>query len=1177
LSQRDYHYRLSLRVAIVVAATAMGAGPTPDRLFAQDMPGGHGMPSPRAMFGKKQDDREISGPSLSATDEPVVDIRIVGNSSVPTPQILNQLHTRVNRPFDPVLVQRDVRELARKGWFVDVQPAYEQAPNGRIVIFKVVERPVIRYVTYLGNDGLRTTKLEKETDLKIGGPVDPYAVQEARRRLVELYHRNGYNNAQVIIFEGDKPTDHGITFIINEGAAQKIWKVEFVGNEFVSTGRLKTQIDSKPPILMLFKGYVDRELIEADVNKLTAYYRKFGYFDAKIGRQLVFDDNNKWLTLRFVIHEGLRYQVESVAFIGNKIFASDSLTMGVELKPDSSSGPGIEKLYRTLNPLPAGPRPFEQDKMNADVAWLKELYGSQGYVFADIKAEPIFLEQPGRLKLMYHIEEGKQWRIGNIYVHINGDNPHTKIQTALNRLSFRSGQIADIREFHASERRLQASGLFLTDPVHGISPKITYHIPELQKTQMAKGDNGFRGQSPDNQQGVGAWGRDIELLPAEGLPVVVQNEQNGPPLIAPPNTFPAQPRQQRVYKVETPAAAAPSDDQLDVHLEIQMADDDAANAAQGETLPPSAQRHEVQRPPYDSVADQSDWVSSAPQTSNSPTYPSAANTYPQNATPPANRSGAYQGLVIRTQSPYPSAATQGYAAAPLSGSTYSPSTTAPTTASPTSAADRYATSSYGGQTVGATGPDAAPVGGSPYSVRQAAITEPQLPPSGSPSPAVVSPQPAPAFGPPPIANSQTEPLPAPAYAPTQPYGPAPSPQSPAPVYGPAPVFGPPGRPLGPDPSITPVSPGLATPYPVDPFTPMTEPAVDLDVVVSEAQTGRLMLGVAVNSDAGLVGQILLDEQNFDILNPATSWQDFIDGRGWRGGGERFRIEAAPGTEVQRYLVSFQEPYIFNSPYSLGLSGSFFNRKYRDWDEQRVGGRVSLGYQWVENDLSTNIAYRGEDVEVSNISVPIPELTEVLGHNAVHGFKWTVAHDTRNSAFLATEGHFLQLELEQVVGSFQYPRAILDARQYVMLNERPDRSGRHVLTLSTRVGFSGTDTPVYDRFFAGGFSSLRGFDFRGASPVKNNVQVGGDFEFINTVEYLFPLTADDMIHGVAFVDFGTVNENAALNNFRVAPGLGLRITVPAMGPAPIALDFAFPVAKADTDDTQVFSFNVGLQR
>ena len=137
--------------------------------------------------------------------------------------------------------------------------------------------------------------------------------------------------------------------------------------------------------------------------------------------------------------------------------------------------------------------------MNADVAWLKELYGSQGYIFADVRSEPIFLEQEGRLKLMYHIDEGKRWRVGNVFVHINGDNPHTKIETALNRLSLKSGQIAHIREIHASERRLQASGLFMTDPVHGVSPKITYHIPEVGGTQSANKDNpGFRGQSPDD-------------------------------------------------------------------------------------------------------------------------------------------------------------------------------------------------------------------------------------------------------------------------------------------------------------------------------------------------------------------------------------------------------------------------------------------------------------------------------------------------------------------------------------------------------------------------------------------------------------------------------------------------------------------------------------------------------
>ncbi len=1177
MSQRAGYLCIAIALAVFVVAFAC----VPKRTLAQDM-GGGGIPSlPKSMFGKKPDDRDLSGPSLSATNEPVADIRIVGNSTIPSTQILNQLQTRIGRPFDPALVQRDVRKLAARGWFVDVQPSYEQAAHGRIVIFRVVERPVVRYIEYLGNHGIRTKKLAKETDLKLDGPVDPYAVQEARRRLIDLYRRNGFNNAQVNILEGDKPTDHGIVFVINEGTAQKIWKVEFVGNEFVSSRRLKTKIDSKPPTLMLFKGFVDDDAINADVNKLTAYYRSFGYFDAKIGREKLFDEKNKWMTLRFVIHEGPRYQVESVGFIGNKIFSSDSLATGVELKPDSDSGPALEELYHYVKPLPPGPRPFEQDKMNADVSWLKELYGSQGYVFADIKAEPIFLEQPGKLKLLYHISEGKRWRVGNIYVHINGDNPHTKIQTALNRLSFQSGQIADIRELRASERRLQASGLFMADPVHGVMPKITYHIPELQKTEMANGDSGFRGQSPDNEPGSRGAGQGVELIAAPGLPVVNHPSDAGPPLIAPPQPAPeqSQPREQHTYKIPAPRVA-PGDDQIDVHLYF----DDATTAPTADDRSPAAtptpQRYEVRRPPYDDVSAVDNQYPPAPPANNAPTYPAnPANSYPNTPTSASGVPSPYHRLVIRTQSPYQPPTAQNYVA-PATNGNYSAYTAAPPTSTPT-AASGYANPAYGGQAVGATGPDSTAVGSNPYAVRQAAITEPQLPPpTGGPAPALVAPQTsAPAFAPPPIATSPEEPLPAPAYAPA-PQG-APAPQ---PVFGPAYVpYGPPpaGAPgqLAPDPRIAPVPPLPTSPYPTDPFTPtLNEPAVDMDVVLSEAQTGRLMLGVAVNSDAGLVGQILLDEQNFDLFRYPTSWQDFVDGRGWRGGGQRFRIEAAPGTEVQRYLVSFQEPYLFDSPYSLGLSGSYFTRQYRDWDEQRVGGRVSLGYQWVENDLSTAIAYRGEDVEISNPSNPaVPELAEVLGHNAVHGFKWTVANDTRDSAFLATEGHFLQLSLEEVVGSFQYPQAVVDARQYMLLDERPDHSGRHVLTLSSRVGFSGNDTPIYDRFYAGGFSSLRGFDFRGASPVVSNVQVGGNFEFVNTVEYLFPLTADDMIHGVAFVDFGTVEQNVALKQFRVAPGLGLRITVPAMGPAPIALDFAFPVAKADTDETQVFSFNVGLQR
>jgi outer membrane protein insertion porin family len=893
----------------------------------------------------------------------------------------------------------------------------------------------------------------------------------------------------VTILKGNKPTDQGIVFVINEGTAQKVWKVVFEGNSFASDGQLRTKIETKKPMMYLFKGFVDREQIDADVDRITAYYRSFGFFQAKVGRIPELDEDGKWMTLRFVIHEGPRYQVENVSFIGNKIFASDSLTMGIE--------------------LPSG-KPFEQATMNKDVNWLKELYGSQGYVFADIQAEPVFLEETGKLNLVYKIKEGKRWRIGNIVVHINGDNPHTKIQTALNRLSMQSGEIADSREIMSSERRLQACGLFMYDPARNIAPKITYHIPELDETELASEAPGYRGQNPENisvERGAGSAEQDT---PSSMRPAPASL---GPPLLPPPGTYVAesQARGQYTYKIPASHDLAERDDVLDVHVQLVSVTGEVTSTtvASGDSLPlrrgergeaaaaPTTQAgpivHHVRRPPYDSTA--------VPNT-NSP----------------------YQQLTVRTQSPY----------------------------QPPSAG----TSPYGGQAVGSTGPNA--VGTSPYGVQQAQYTQPGPAPQSS--------------GPPIFAAPPQQGAMVPEYAAPPQYAPGPQYVQPLPG-GPLPV-------LPPDPSITPAIPlpsnPAQTPYASDPFSPMNDPAVDLDVVLSEAQTGRLMLGVAVNSDAGLVGQILLDEQNFDWTRWPTSWDQLLSGRAFRGAGQRFRVEAAPGTEVQRYLVSFTEPYFMDTDYSLGLSGSYFDRRYDDWDEQRLGGRVSIGYQWTEDDVSAALSYRGEQVKISNISTPIPELLEVEGSNALHGFKASVANDTRDSTFLATQGHFVQLEVEQVIGSFEYPRAVFDAREYLLLSERPDHTGRHVLTVSTRLGFTGNNTPIYDNFFAGGYTTLRGFDFRGASPVISGVEVGGEFLWVNTLEYLFPITADDMIHGVVFVDHGTVEEQVEIENYRVAPGFGLRITIPAMGPAPIALDFAFPVAKADFDDEQVFSFNIGLQ-
>jgi outer membrane protein insertion porin family len=304
------------------------------------------------------------------------------------------------------------------------------------------------------------------------------------------------------------------------------------------------------------------------------------------------------------------------------------------------------------------------------------------------------------------------------------------------------------------------------------------------------------------------------------------------------------------------------------------------------------------------------------------------------------------------------------------------------------------------------------------------------------------------------------------------------------------------------------------------------------------------------------------------------------GTAFRGAGQTLRLEAVPGSQFKRYTASFAEPNLFGYlPISFGLSGFLYDRRYQDYDEERLGGRISFGYR-VTPDLSLSTGINGQNVEVSNPRVnTVQELNDVLGDTQLYTGEVRLTHDTRNSPFQPSEGHFFEFGYEKAFGDFDYSRFEIENRNYLLIAERADGSGKQTLSLSTRLGFSGEETPLYENYFAGGYSTMRGFDFRGASPTDQGVQVGGRFQWLNTLEYMFPITADDAFRGVAFCDFGTVERDIELNrdNFRVAPGLGLRISIPLLGPAPLAFDFAYPVSMAATDDRRIFSFYMSTLR
>jgi outer membrane protein assembly factor BamA len=170
---------------------------------------------------------------------------------------------------------------------------------------------------------------------------------------------------------------------------------------------------------------------------------------------------------------------------------------------------------------------------------------------------------------------------------------------------------------------------------------------------------------------------------------------------------------------------------------------------------------------------------------------------------------------------------------------------------------------------------------------------------------------------------------------------------------------------------------------------------------------------------------------------------------------------------------------------------------------------------------------------------------------------------------------LDVSLEEVTGAFTFPIFNVEYNKYWTVYQRPDFSGRHVLAFRSQVGIEGANAPVYERFFAGGFRTMRGFEFRGVGPDVNGFKVGGDFLFLNSLEYQLPIKANDQFYLVGFVDSGTVERRVDIKDYRVSAGVGARIVVPMLGPVPIALDFGFPIVKAEQDNKQIFSFWVGF--
>ncbi|MCK5012501.1 MAG: outer membrane protein assembly factor BamA [Candidatus Omnitrophica bacterium] len=348
---------------------------------------------------------------------------------------------------------------------------------------------------------------------------------------------------------------------------------------------------------------------------------------------------------------------------------------------------------------------------------------------------------------------------------------------------------------------------------------------------------------------------------------------------------------------------------------------------------------------------------------------------------------------------------------------------------------------------------------------------------------------------------------------------------------------------------------------------------DLVVQVNETKTGSFSFGGGFSTVDKVVGFVEVEQRNFDF----TNWPTFT------GGGQKLKLRAETGSTRNNLLLSFVEPWIFDHPISGGFD---IFRMQRDkesdvgyaYDEEKTGGDIHFGKQFTEY-LSGNVSYKFEEVTIENLDSDVSSaLAAEAGINAVSVIGFSATRDSTDSRFAPTKGLVIgggaDFAGTILGGDKDFYRVQARGSYYIPLKFDS------VLELRARAGYvdaygDSSTVPIFERFFAGGARSIRGYNERKVGPLDTNTDdpIGGEGLFTANIEYTVPII--EFVKLAAFFDTGNVwadVEDFGSGNFKSGTGLGLRVKTPI---GPVNLDYGYPLndEPGEEDRSGKFYFSV----
>ena len=379
----------------------------------------------------------------AAQDGTIEIIQVQGSQRIEPATVRTYLTLREGDPFDPVRIDRSVKNLFATGLFADVSITRQ----GNTMLIRVVENPIINRVSLEGNKKIKDEDLNKEIQLRARIVYTRTKVQQDVEKILELYRRKGRFAARVEPKVIELPQNRvDIVFEISEGNPTYVRAINFVGNEAYDDAALRGTILTREERwwrLFSSNDTYDPDRMNYDKELLRQFYVQEGYADFEVVSSVAeLAPNRENFYMTFTIKEGPRYKIAKV-----------DLDVNVKDLPKETLQSAV---------IPRAGDWFNGKAIEDTVDAITNAAGNAGYAFVEVHPRVQRDTTAKTASVLFQVAEGPRVFIER--VDIQGNN-RTLDRVIRREIRLVEGDAFNTAKVRRSKERLENLGYFKEDTV----------------------------------------------------------------------------------------------------------------------------------------------------------------------------------------------------------------------------------------------------------------------------------------------------------------------------------------------------------------------------------------------------------------------------------------------------------------------------------------------------------------------------------------------------------------------------------------------------------------------------------------------------------------------------------------------------------------------------------------